>query len=78
MITIRELPELNVCDTPTEWTDEDLNVSGVRPCMIPTRRAVYDDVTDLHPDDPARWHTVHPVCELHEISLYLRELADGN
>lgn len=78
MITVRETPDVGACETQTEWADEDNGQSGVRPCLLPTQRAVYDDVSGLHPDDPARWHTIHPICELHEISLYLKELHDGD
>ena len=84
MTTVRDLPVVDdqgrpapqrVCETPTEWVDETIvGMGGVRPCSIPTTRAVYDDVEDLHPDDPARWHTIHPICELHEISLYLKDV----
>lgn len=59
--------------------DAELADAGTRRlCAIPTMRVADQDVSALHVDDPEREHTVYPVCELHEISLYFSEGASDD
>lgn len=55
---------------------ESLGVPGLRPCGFPTTRCEYAELDPMQP--PELQTTIRPICETHEIALYLEELKDGS
>lgn len=73
---VRPMPGPDVCVSakPVEVAGVEITVA----CGHPTFRAVFVDLDQFEPDDPRRSHTIFPVCELHEIALFLNGGIDGD
>ena len=73
---VRDMPGPDVCVSakPVDCAGATVEVA----CGHPTFRAVYVDRDQFAEGDPRRDHTIFPVCELHEISLFLKGGLDAD
>lgn len=73
---VRDMPGPDVCVSvkTVDCAGAEIEVA----CGFPTFRAVYVDRTQFADGDPRADHTIFPVCELHEISLFLNGGLDAD